>query len=139
MPISILRLAQEGEGASLTCSFKFDSLEDIDLASPANVEARVYNLSDDGKIFQAIGQAEAKVARVCDRCLKEFDQSIDADLEASFVDQPGDEEWPIINNEIDLQPIVREAILLNLPVKSLCAPDCAGINNKTRKDSNGST
>lgn len=126
MLVSILKLAREGEGASEACDFKFDKLEDVDLFSPVLVKLQIYNVSD-SEVFHVNGQIQAKLNRVCDRCLKAFSQTLKTDLIADFADRPDDEQWPITGNNIDLSGPVREAILLNLPVKSLCRQDCSGI------------
>lgn len=129
MPVSILKLAQSGEGASQACSLEFDKLEDVDLASPAKIDLTIYNLSE-GTIFQAIGKIKVELDRVCDRCLESFSEELDLELLANFSDHPTEEDWPIENNMIDLAPVVRETILLNIPAKGLCSPDCTGIKIK---------
>ena len=42
-----------------------------------------------------------------------------------------DAEWPIDKNIIDLAEPTRQEILLRLPMKSLCTPDCKGILDNT--------
>ena len=36
------------------------------------------------------------------------------------------ETYPIEGDEVDLEPVVRDAALLNLPLAVLCRPDCEG-------------
>jgi len=36
------------------------------------------------------------------------------------------ETYLLAENEVDLEPMVRETVLLNLPVAPLCSEDCAG-------------
>jgi uncharacterized protein len=42
------------------------------------------------------------------------------------VDPVDGETYPIEGDEVDLEPVVRDAALLNLPLTALCRPDCAG-------------
>jgi uncharacterized protein len=38
-----------------------------------------------------------------------------------------DDLYPIIDNTVDLGPLVRDAIVLDLPAAPLCRPDCQGL------------
>ena len=38
-----------------------------------------------------------------------------------------DEAYPIVDHEIDLGALVREAVILELPLAPLCRPDCRGL------------
>ena len=41
---------------------------------------------------------------------------------------PSDEElYPIVDDDLDLGPLVRDAVVLELPMAPLCRPDCAGL------------
>lgn len=41
---------------------------------------------------------------------------------------PDDEEaYPIVGDELDLGPMVRDAVVLELPLAPVCRPDCAGL------------
>ena len=46
---------------------------------------------------------------------------------AELVPLTGDEAAPIVNDCVDLTPLVREDILLEFPQHPLCDRDCAGI------------
>jgi DUF177 domain-containing protein len=73
---------------------------------------------------------------VCDRCLDEFDNHIDADYRMTYVYDASDageidkDELTVIHtstNEIKIDDDVREYILLAIPFKLLCKEDCAGL------------
>ena len=52
---------------------------------------------------------------------------VDVDLREVFEVRPIDgETYPIEGDEVDLEPVVRDAALLNLPLAVLCRADCAG-------------
>jgi len=35
--------------------------------------------------------------------------------------------YPLSGDELDLEPLARDAVLLELPLAPLCAPDCRGL------------
>jgi uncharacterized protein len=77
---------------------------------------------------------EAKVASVavsrCALCLKEMSVPIDAAFQASYKREiaSGDPDpYPLSGHTIELDEAVREALLLELPIRFLCKPDCKGL------------
>lgn len=71
---------------------------------------------------------------VCDRCLKEYVQKIGGQHEQIYstgsgksVDDEEIRQLPADTKEIDISPLIAEAVFLNHPVKMLCDPDCKGI------------
>lgn len=65
----------------------------------------------------------------CSRCLKEFDIELKKDVELNF---PVDNKNPII----DLDPDIREEIILDYPIKPLCRLDCKGLCPECGKNLN---
>ncbi len=125
MPISILDLSRKPEGTTETRAIHFDTLEDVELARPVEGEVIVTTYSP--QHFAAQVRATAVVERECDRCLKRYHYTMELDFRAEFADSEDDAEWPIEKNMIDLAEPTRQEILLRLPIKSLCTPDCKGI------------
>lgn len=64
----------------------------------------------------------------CRRCLEVTGGQIDIDLDEIFqVGAPEDSELlPLEGDQIDLVPLVREAVVLSLPLAPLCRDDCPG-------------
>jgi uncharacterized protein len=66
----------------------------------------------------------------CARCLDEVDGVLDVDAQELFV-HPGqdvDEDTPVLDHELlDLEPVLRDAVVLALPPTVLCRPDCPGL------------
>jgi uncharacterized protein len=63
----------------------------------------------------------------CRRCLDDIAGTLTVELREVFEVRPIDgETYPIEGDEVDLEPVVRDAALLNLPLAALCRPDCAG-------------
>ena len=63
----------------------------------------------------------------CRRCLEPTDGPLSVDIHEVFEAQPTEgETWPIDDERIDLEPVLREAALLALPLVPLCREDCPG-------------
>lgn len=108
---------------------------DASVVDPALVTARVIDgaVSVDAMVRPAgdavlvEGRVEGAWAAECRRCLREVKGLFDIRLKEVFEDDPTDgETWPIAFARIDLEPPVREAALLALPLAPLCSTDCAG-------------
>ena len=73
------------------------------------------------------GRVSALSRTPCRRCLRDVDLPLDFEIREIFETAPTEgETWPIDDERIDLTPVLREVVLLNLPVVPLCAEDCAG-------------
>lgn len=83
-----------------------------------------------GNRYVVKAQATAKVKLLCDRCLEEFECPIQADIYQRYSSDPNEEDeeiYPIIGFEIDLEDVITEAVVLNVPMKWLHDEDCKGI------------
>lgn len=75
------------------------------------------------------GQIEFDWESECRRCLEPVTGHAVVDVMDIFqVNTPGevDEISELVDNTIDLVPIVRDAVLLGLPLAPLCADECEG-------------
>jgi len=81
-------------------------------------------------IFEGVvvsGQIIAPWRGECRRCLGAVEGVVVADLREIFEVTPTEgETWPLTGDEIDLEPIVRDAVLLALPLAPLCDEACRG-------------
>jgi uncharacterized protein len=81
-----------------------------------------------GHAIQAKGTVRAPWQAVCARCLKPVDGTLVADVLELFEDEPvEDETYPLAHDQIDLEPLAREAVVLELPEAPLCKEDCRGL------------
>jgi uncharacterized protein len=63
----------------------------------------------------------------CRRCLDPVVGTLEVVLSEVFEPRPVDgETYPIEGDEVDLEPVVRDGVLLHLPLAPLCRPDCPG-------------
>ena len=83
------------------------------------------------------GQVRAPWEGECRRCLGPVAGEVVAHVrelyrpaEPGFRGLPGEadeETYPLAGDHLDLTPLVRDAVLLALPIAPLCRPDCAGL------------
>lgn len=81
------------------------------------------------------GTVGARVAGECGRCLEPFTDTISVDVQELFVypdsttdvTTEDDEVGRLQGDLLDLEPVVRDAIVLALPMTPLCDPDCLGL------------
>ena len=74
------------------------------------------------------GTVTAPWTGACRRCLKETGGELAASFRELFERHPTEgETYRLAGEEIDLEPLVREAVLLELPLSPLCAEDCKGL------------
>lgn len=110
---------------------------EVSFLSPIDYEL---TLTRSGQNVWVRGAVETKLALVCDRCLEEFTYAIRADLDIELVpkeDAPDAPEVELKSEEldqyyfegedIDLDPYVYEEVMLNIPIKALCAESCKGM------------
>jgi uncharacterized protein len=83
----------------------------------------------------ASGTVITDVVGECSRCLGPVTDHVEVDVTElyaypdSVTDETTDEEdvSRIVDEKIDLEPAVRDAVLLELPVAPLCREDCPGV------------
>ena len=81
------------------------------------------------------GTARAPLAGECVRCLDAIDGEITVDIQELYAypdrvrdDADADDEEQVIEDEmIDLEPALRDAVVLALPQAPLCRDDCPGL------------
>lgn len=79
------------------------------------------------------GLATVRLEGECSRCLTRLEDELDVDLQELFVyeDQSvtdDDEDLARMQGELlDLEPTLRDAVVLDLPFTPLCREDCAGL------------
>ena len=64
----------------------------------------------------------------CRRCLRVVERDLVVDVQEVFSPSVDDESdtYPLAGDHVDLEPMVRDAILLGLPLAPLCEETCVG-------------
>jgi len=76
----------------------------------------------------ATGTVRAPWTGECRRCLQPITGEVAVEFCELFEDSPRDgESYQLRPDTIDLAPLAREAILLDLPLAPVCSPDCQGL------------
>lgn len=81
----------------------------------------------------------ADVVSRCALCLEEARIHVQADIENRFSRTPdeNEDEYPIEGYAADLTKPVTDALILELPMRFLCRPDCKGLCPVCGKNRNG--
>ena len=76
------------------------------------------------------GTATVQLVGECVRCLTEVTDEMSFDLQELFF-HPGrevDEDEPLVEDElVNLEPVLRDVVVMDLPFAPLCREDCAGL------------
>jgi uncharacterized protein len=95
--------------------------------------------------IMATGTVQVPWTGVCRRCTEPVEGILDISFKERYCDppargEPEDEEaYPIVEDAIDLAPMVHEAILAELPLAPLCREDCLGLCTHCGIDRNQET
>lgn len=80
-----------------------------------------------GESVTVTGEIRAPFVAICRRCLETMESVCVAEVVEVFEPHPVEgETYPLGREIMDLELMVRESILLNLPVAPVCRPDCPG-------------
>ncbi|MHD0278948.1 YceD family protein [Rhodococcus aetherivorans] len=81
------------------------------------------------------GTVRADTVGECSRCLEPFEDSVELYLTELFAypnsvtEQTTDEDevYRLVDDTIDLEPVIVDTVGLELPLRPLCSDDCAGL------------
>ncbi len=95
---------------------------------PVTVKGSIRNSAG---IVELKAKAEAEMKLMCDRCASEILRKLIVPINHVLVlklnDENNDDFIVVEDMRFNLDPLVREDILLELPTKVLCSDDCKGI------------
>ena len=75
------------------------------------------------------GSLEGRFVLRCARCLKAFERDFDVEMTELVAREPGpDDDYALAPDlTLDPEPIVRDAVVLEMPFSPLCRPECLGL------------
>ncbi len=94
-------------------------------------EAIAFDLSvtamEDGVLVE--GTLEGRYVTVCRKCLREDTHPFGFRAAELYQHPPGvpEQRYVVLEETIDLDPLVRDNVLLELPLNPKCSDDCAGL------------
>ncbi|MGO2659537.1 YceD family protein [Mycetocola reblochoni] len=78
------------------------------------------------------GTAEATAVGVCGRCLRDIEQSVEVEIQELFAYRKDESfEYEVHDDHVDLEPVLRDAVVLSLPFQPICSEDCPGLDPET--------
>ena len=97
----------------------------VPTGSQIEIDGRLESVHE-GILVTANVQAEAKTE--CSRCLEPLELDVDVEFQELFAYSLTDEDDLVITDDsIDLEQVVRDAVVLSLPFQPICSSDCEGL------------
>lgn len=119
-----------------------EALEDLAIemarvpeSHPVHIELVLENVMEG---ILASGTVSGRMTYHCARCLAPGAAEFRLDVSELFTLEAGDDddEYPISEGTIDLEPMIRDAVVLSLPFSPLCRPGCLGLCERCGGDRN---
>ncbi len=112
----------------------------VPVGSPVGLDLA---LESAGEGVLVTGTAKVTLIGQCVRCLADLSQESVADLQELYLypenvaaDDDPDEIRQLSGELLDLEPALRDAVVIDLPFQPLCRPDCAGLCSRCGADLN---
>lgn len=88
-------------------------------------------LVSSARAIRATGRISGRLTLACSRCLVEFVQDLDLAVEEDFYFDPdladAKEGYEVEGESVDLEPMLRDVIVLSIPMKPVHEPNCQGL------------
>ncbi|MFM5967558.1 MAG: YceD family protein [Micrococcales bacterium] len=102
-----------------------NSVATVPAGSEVELESRLESVHEGilvtGTLF---GDAEAE----CSRCLDPLKLPIEVDFQELFAySLTEQDEFAVLDEHIDLEQVIRDAVVLSLPFQPVCSADCLGL------------
>lgn len=113
----------------------------VPAGSEIDIDCRIESVMDGVLIT---GTADVQVVGECSRCVEPLSYDIQVDLQELYEYPETDNRGRVVHNDeeelveelpkleddlLDLEPTLRDAVVLALPPNPLCQPDCLGLCN----------
>lgn len=122
-------LRRLGTRREVTVSARLDDLEISSAAvtEGAEVEARFVLEAMSDHAITVKGTITAPWTGECRRCLRTLEGRLSVDVEEVFDTRPVEGEmYALAGDRLDVEPLIRDAVLLSLPLAPLCEDACRG-------------
>ncbi|HEY3875788.1 MAG TPA: DUF177 domain-containing protein [Candidatus Kapabacteria bacterium] len=129
-----LKIRGLGQGDTpISLAFDASLLEYPDFSGIANLTGVFHR---EGETLDLKGKVSSEGHFDCTRCAEPFSDTISANITLHFVPahltpNEGDPNVhtydPLAENEIDILPDLRDALILAVPMRHLCKPNCKGL------------
>jgi uncharacterized protein len=93
--------------------------------SPMQLSGRVESVHE-GILVTGLAESDAKTE--CSRCLDTLTLPIEVDFQELFAYSGySEDDFEVQEEQIDLEPVVRDAVVLSLPFQPVCSETCLGL------------
>lgn len=112
----------------------------LDVRAPGGLKGEMIGVPDDGRLevdgllesvhegILASGSARVPLEGECSRCLDPIAQELEVEFRELFAYSVVDtDDCAVEDGHIDLEPVIRDAIVLALPFQPVCREDCPGL------------
>ncbi|MEU6991304.1 YceD family protein [Streptomyces sp. NPDC046465] len=139
-PGAMQRLTREIEAPGSPAAFGIEGVIGVPQGAPVELEVRLESVMEGVLVT---GTARATAEGECVRCLEPLGLELDADFQEMFsypdADDRGRSAEPADDAEedegrlyledgmFDLEPVLRDAVVLALPMQPVCQDDCPGL------------
>lgn len=123
-------LKESGKEFPIALELALDPVEVLD--DPVRFEsvALAGHMIGAGESVSLKANVSATVYTRCSRCLCDVQMPLRASIEEIFtraIDPDNPDIYPIDGSSVDIDPVVKDALLLELPMQFLCKSDCLGL------------
>jgi uncharacterized protein len=140
-PGALQRISRSVAAPGAPAVFGIEGVIGVPEGAPVEIELRLESVME-GVLVTGTARAEAEGE--CVRCLEPLRQEVAADFQEMFSypdaddrgrskkAEPGDDAEdedmiPLEDGMFDLEPVLRDAVVLALPMQPVCREDCAGL------------
>jgi len=131
MKVNVKRIPSDGEQLQGSESPAIIELDNDDIHFKKDIEYDFHAQIQNNALL-VVGKLRAPVTLRCSRCLKSFDLPLRIGQFVFHKELTGED-------FVDLTENIREDIILELPQRALCRPDCRGLCPKCGQDLNEKT
>lgn len=106
-----------------------EGLVSVDAGVPIDLDVRLESVHEG---ILVSGSIATVYAGVCGRCLTDIAEPVEVEFQELFA-YPGEEatDFEVQDDHVDLETLVRDAIVLSFPFQPVCQPDCPGLDPAT--------
>ena len=77
-------------------------------------------------------EVDAVAEGECGRCLIDIALPVEVEFQELFAYHSGEAfEYEVQDDHVDLESLIRDAVVLSLPFQPVCRPDCPGLDPET--------
>ncbi|MBI5161596.1 MAG: DUF177 domain-containing protein [Micrococcales bacterium] len=101
----------------------------VTAGTPVHIDLRLESLHEG---ILATGDVDSAATGECVRCLDSVSVPVRVEFQELFAYSDDEAfDYRVRDDHVDLEPVVRDAVVLSLPFQPVCRPDCPGLDPAT--------